>query len=147
MIRTGQRFAGYELEERLGDGEMGAIYKARDVRLQRPVALRIVAADLAADALTRARLNRELTALASVDHPNVAPVYEAGECDGRIFVATQWVNGISLSELIRTEGPLAPRRAVRIVNQVAAALAATHALGIMHRNVKPSSVLDRKSVV
>jgi serine/threonine protein kinase len=87
------------------------------------------------------RLNRESTALASVDHANVVPIYEAGEFDGRLFIASRWVNGTSLSALVQEQGPLEPRRAVRIVNQVASALHATHVLGIMHRNVKPSSVL------
>ena len=120
---------------------MGVIFKARDPRLQRDVALRIVGSQVAGDAVTRARLNRESTVLASVDHPNVVPIYDAGEWDGRLFIASRWVNGTSLSELVREQGPLDPRRAVRIVNQVASALEAAHALGIMHRNVKPSSVL------
>lgn len=141
MIRTGQTLAGYELQELVGTGQAGAIYRALDVSLQRPVALRILAADLAADPVTRARLNRESTALASVDHPNVAPIYETGESDGRIFIASRWVDGATLSSLVRAEGPLEPRRAARLVSQVASALQATHALGIMHRNVKPSTVL------
>ena len=141
MIRAGQRLAGYELEELVGTDQTGAIYRALDVRLQRLVALRIVAADLAADPVTRARLNRESTALASVDHPNVAPIYETGESDGRIFIASRWVDGANLSTLVRDEGPLELRRAVRLVSQVASALQATRALGIMHRNVKPSTVL------
>jgi serine/threonine protein kinase len=141
MIRTGQTFAGYELQELVGTGQTGAIYRALDVSLRRPVALRILAAELAADPVTRARLNRESTALASVDHPNVAPIYETGDSDGRIFIASRWVDGATLSTLVREEGPLEPKRAVRLVSQVASALQATRALGIMHRNVKPSTVL------
>ncbi|HEY2259347.1 MAG TPA: serine/threonine-protein kinase [Solirubrobacteraceae bacterium] len=141
MITIGQRFAGYELLEPVGDGETGAIYRARDIRLNRIVALRILAPDLARDPVTRARLNRESTALAAVDHANVLPIYEAGEHDGRIFIASRWVDGRTLSEMVREGGPLHPRRAVRIANQIAAALQATHALGIIHRNVKPSKVL------
>jgi serine/threonine protein kinase len=120
---------------------MGVVYRARDLRLGRKVALRIIGPDVAGDSVTRARLNRASTALASVDHPNVVPIYEAGEADGRLFVATRWVEGASLGTLVREHGPLEPRRAVRVVNQIASALQATHALGIMHRNVKPSSVL------
>jgi serine/threonine-protein kinase len=141
VITTGQRFAGYELLELVGHGSSGAIYKAQDIRLQRPVAMRIVAADIASDPLTRARLNRESTLLASVDHPNVPPIYEAGEYQGRLFIASRWVDGISLAEMVRQSGSLKPSRAVRIANQIAAALQAAHALGISHRNVKPSSVL------
>jgi serine/threonine-protein kinase len=105
------------------------------------VALRIVAGDVARDPTIRARLNRESTALAALDHPNVAPIFEAGEYEGRLFVATRWVDGISLGSLVRRDGPLPARRAVAIVNQVASALQASHAQGIIHRNVKPSAVL------
>ncbi|MFL5859260.1 MAG: serine/threonine-protein kinase [Solirubrobacteraceae bacterium] len=141
MTATGQRFAGYELEEFIGDGGNGAIYRARDLRLQRPVALRIVAPDIARDAAARERLNRASTAVALVDHPNVAPIYETGEVDSQIFIASRWIDGVSLKSLVREQGALDPRRAVRIVNQVASALQAAHGLGIIHRNVKPSSVL------
>jgi serine/threonine protein kinase len=141
VIATGQRFAGYELEEFVGDGGNGAIYRARDLRLQRPVALRIVAPDIARDAATRERLNRASMAVALVDHPNVAPIYETGEVDGQIFIASRWIDGVSLKSLVREQGALEPRRAVRIVNQIASALQAAHGLGITHRNVKPSSVL------
>jgi serine/threonine protein kinase len=137
----GGRFAGYELEERVGGGGTGVIFRARDPRLKRDVALRIIGPEFAADPVMRARLNRESTTLASVDHANVAPIYEAGESDGRLFIASRWVRGISLDVLVREQGPLEPRRAVRIVNQVASALQAAHALGITHRNVKPSTVL------
>jgi serine/threonine protein kinase len=141
VLRTGQRIGPYELEEQAGASRMGVLYRARDTRLRRPVALRIVASDLAADPVTRARLNRESTALAALDHPNVPPLYEAEEIDGRIVIASRWVDGTSLSELVQREGPLDPVRAVRIVNQAANALQAAHGLGIMHRNVKPSTIL------
>lgn len=140
-IGVGERFAGYELEQRVGDSGMGIIFKARDPRLVRDVALRIIEREVAGDAVTRAQLNRESTVLASVDHPNVVPIYDAGESDGRLFIACRWVHGTSLAALVREQGPLEPGRAVRIVNQVASALQAAHARGIMHRNVKPSSVL------
>jgi serine/threonine protein kinase len=140
-ITVGQRFAGYRLDELVNDGGIGVVYKAFDVRLQRAVALRIVAPELARDPVTRARLNRAATALAGVDHPNVVPIYEAGEYAGRLFIAVRWVDGSSLRRLVRTEGPLELGRAVRIVNQVASALQAIHAVGLVHRSVSPSSVL------
>lgn len=120
---------------------MGHIYRARDLRLGREVALRIIGPEIAGDAVTRARLNRESLAIAAVDHPNVVPIYDAGESDGRLYVVTRWVQGVDLGTLVREHGPLEPRRAVRIVNQVASALQAAHDVGIMHRSVKPSSVL------
>ncbi len=141
VIRTGERFAGYELQELAGEGDTGVVYKARDLRLQRWVALRIVATDVTRDPVTRARLNRESTALASIDHPNVIPIYEVGEAEGRIFIASRWADGVNLSDMVREDGRLHPRRSVRIANQIAAALQAAHALGIIHRNVKPSNVL------
>jgi serine/threonine protein kinase len=140
-ITVGQHFAGYRLDELVNESGIGDLYKAFDERLQRAVALRIVAPDLARDPVTRARLNRASTALAGVDHPNVIPIYEAGEYGGRLFIAVRWVDGSSLRQLVRTEGPLELQRAVRIVNQVASALQAIHDVGIVHRNVAPSSVL------
>jgi serine/threonine protein kinase len=138
---AGGRFAGFELKERVGEGGIGLVYRARDLRLGREVALRIIGAEIARDAVTRARLNRESLTLASVDHPNVVPIYDAGESDGRLYVVTRWVDGVDLGTLVHQHGPLVPRRAVRIVNQVASALQAAHDLGIMHRSVRPSSVL------
>jgi serine/threonine protein kinase len=140
-ITIGQRFAGYRLDELVNESGIGVVYKAFDVRLQRAVALRIVAPELARDPVTRARLNRAATALAGVDHPNVVPIYEAGEYAGRLFIALRWVDGRSLRTLVHSEGPLEPQRAVRIVSQVASALQAIHAVGVVHRNVSPSTVL------
>lgn len=125
----------------MGQSDIGVVYKARDLRLQRSVALRIVMRDVAHDPLARARLNRESTALAALDHPNVAPIYEAGEQDGMIYIASRWIDGIGLGTLVRREGPLSARRAVRILTQVASALQVAHGLGIIHRGVKPSSIL------
>ena len=139
--RKGSRFDGFELQELVDRGQVSVIYKARDLRLGREVALRIVGPELARDAVTRARLNRAASALAAVDHPNVVPIYGTGEAEGKLFIATRWIDGTDLSTLVRQEGPLEPRRAVRIANQVASALQAAHAVGIMHRNVKPSRVL------
>jgi len=120
---------------------MGAIYRAVDVPLQRPVALRLVPPELSGDAIVRARLNREATALAAIDHPNVPPIYEAGEHERRLYIASRWIDGVDLATLVREQGPLEPARAVRIVNQVASALFAAHRRGIMHRDVRPTSVL------
>ena len=142
---VGQTFAGYELEELVTEGPIGVVYKARDVRLQRTVALRIIARELTDDPVTRARLNREATAIARVDHPNVLPIHDVGEHDGRLFIASAWVDGRRLSTLVHDEGPLEPGRAVLLINQAARALQATHNHGIVHRNVRPSSILVNPS--
>jgi serine/threonine protein kinase len=138
---SARRFDGFELEELVGQARMSQIYRARDLRLGREVAVRIVEPDIAGDPVVRARLNRAATALASVHHPNVVPIYDTGEAEGRLYVVTRWVEGADLGALVREQGRLELRRAVRIVNQVASALQAAHAVGIMHRSVKPSSVL------
>ncbi len=151
MIRTARRqasepvvgghFAGYVLDELVGDSSVGAVYRAHEEGLGRTVALRIVGPGGRSDPATRERLNRESTVLASLDHPNVAPIYAASEAEGQLYIATRWIDGATIPELVAQEGPLDPRRVVRIVIQVAAAVEAAHEKGIMHRNVKPSSVL------
>jgi streptogramin lyase len=117
------------------------MFRGRDTRLGRTVALRIVDPELASDPIVRTRLNRESTVLAQLDHPNVIPLYEAAEIDGQLCLSTRWVDGRSLAHLIRSNGPLEVRRAVRIIGQVAAALQAAHDLDVIHRDVKPSNVL------
>jgi serine/threonine protein kinase len=141
VARIGDHFGGYELEQLAGHRNLGVIYRARDERLGRTVALRLIPPEIAGDPVTRARLNREARALAALDHPNVPPVFEAGEHENTIFIASRWIDGTNLRELVRAQGPLEPQRAVRIVNQVASALEAAHVLGLIHRNVKPSKVL------
>jgi serine/threonine protein kinase len=141
MPRTTERFAGYELERLVGRSESGTIYKARDTRLPRAVALRVISADIAHDPATRARLNREATVLAACEHPNVLPIYEAGEFEGQLYIVSRWVEASTISELVRREGPFEPRRAVAVISRVASALEAAHALGVIHRAVRPSSVL------
>ena len=141
MPGPGDRVGGYELLEFLDSGPTGAIYRARDARLGRLVALRIVAPELVDDPIVRARLNRETTALAQLNHPNVPPIYDAEETDDTIIIATRWVDGARLDALVAEQGPLEPRRAVRLVTQVAAALQMAHRLGLIHRAVTPAHVL------
>jgi serine/threonine-protein kinase len=133
--------AGYEIERPIGRGGMGRVYRAFDARLERPVALKLLTPRLAEDEAFRERLLRESRLAASLDHPNVVPVYDAGEANGTLFIAMRYVDGTDLRELIRTEGPLAPERAIAIATQVAGALDAAHARGLVHRDVKPSNVL------
>jgi YVTN family beta-propeller protein len=124
---------------------MGEVFLVRDVRLGRPVALKLLAASVAEDERFRERLLRESRLAASLDHPNVIPIYESGEEDGRLFIAMRYVPGGDLKALLRREGALDPARAVAIFEQIADALDAAHRHGLVHRDVKPSNVLlDRE---
>ena len=131
----------YEIRERIGRGGMGEVYLARDARLGRPVALKVLPERFAQDERFRERFLRESRLAASLDHPNVVPVYDAGEADGRLFIAMRYVDGADLKALLRAGGPLEPERTVAIAGQVAEALDAAHRRGLVHRDVKPSNVL------
>jgi DNA-binding beta-propeller fold protein YncE len=140
-LSTGSVFAGYTIEEVAGQGGMGRVYRATQVALNRPVALKLIVPELADDPDFRARFKRESLLAASIDHPNVIPVYEAGEAEGRLFISMRWVDGTDLRSLIVDEGRLEPARAVAIVRQIAEALDAAHRRGLVHRDVKPANVL------
>ena len=140
MRSKGPRSATYEIRERIGRGGMGEVYLARDTRLGRPVALKVLPERLAQDERFRERLLRESRLAASLDHPNVVPVYDAGEADGRLFIAMRYVDGADLKALLRDAGRWGPS-GVAIAAQVAEALDAAHRRGLVHRDVKPSNVL------
>jgi YVTN family beta-propeller protein len=141
VIAAGEIVAGYRIEALVGSGGTGEVYRARDSRLERPVALKLLAPRVASDDRFRERLLRESRLAASLDHPNVIPVYEAGESDGRLFIAMRYVDGIDLRALLRQHGALEASRTIDLARQVAAALDAAHERGLVHRDVKPSNVL------
>jgi YVTN family beta-propeller protein len=132
---------GYRLDEIVGRGGMGVVYRATDVLLERLVALKLIAPELAHDPSFRTRFLRELKFVASIDHPNVIPVHHAGEQNGVLFIAMHYVLGTDLRAMIQGDGALPPERAAGIVAQVAHALEAAHAHGLVHRDVKPANVL------
>ncbi len=140
-LESGGIVGGYRIESLLGRGGMAAVYLAEDGRLKRKVALKVLSPELAADEAFRRRFVDESERLASVDHPNIIPIYEAGQDDGHLFIAMRYVDSTDLKELIASEGHLSPERAVSIVTQVAGALDAAHAKGLVHRDVKPANVL------
>ena len=131
----------YDVRTRIGRGGMGEVYLARDTRLGRPVALKVLPERFALDERFRERLLRESRLAASLDHPNVVPVYDAGEADGRLFIAMRYVDGVDLKALLRDTAPLAPERVMNIADQLAEALDAAHQRGLVHRDVKPGNVL------
>jgi YVTN family beta-propeller protein len=139
-LTVGSELLGYRIEGLLGRGGMSVVYLAEDLRLRRRVALKLLAPALAEDAAFRKRFLAESELAASLDHPNVVPIYVAGEADGRLFIAMRYVEGSDLKQLLG-EGPLAPERTVHMCGQVAEALDFAHERGLVHRDVKPSNVL------
>jgi serine/threonine protein kinase len=139
--RVGETFGEYTIEAQLGRGGMGTVYLATHGRLGRRVALKLLAPDLAHDEAFRARFLRESRLAASLDHPNVIPIYDANEIDGVLFLAMRYVSGPSLQALVRERGPLTVGETSRIVDQVGGALDAAHRAGLVHRDVKPANVL------
>jgi serine/threonine-protein kinase len=135
------RLAHYHLEERIGAGGMAVVFRARDERLRRRVALKVLAPALAADEAFRHRFIRESRAAAAVDDPHIIPVFEAGEAEGVLFLAMRYVAGGDVRTLARREGPLSPERALAIISPVASALDAAHGAGLVHRDVKPANML------
>ena len=140
-IEIGSEFAGYRIEAVAGEGGMGRVYRATQMALKRQVALKLIVPELADDPAFRVRFERESELAASIEHPNVIPVYEADNAEGRLFIAMRWVEGTDLRSIILEEGRLEPRRAASIVGQVAAALDAAHRNGLVHRDVKPANVM------
>jgi YVTN family beta-propeller protein len=141
QLAVGSVLAGHRIEAELGRGGMGVVYRARHIALGRDRALKVIAPGLAADPSFRERFRRESRVAASIEHPNLIPVYDAGEDDGHLYIAMRLVDGQSLRDLVSENGPLDPREATRIVEQVASALDASHAAGLVHRDVKPGNVL------
>ena len=120
---------------------MGVVYRAEHIRLGRKVALKVVAPQIAREEKFRERFLRESRTAGTLDHPNVVPMYDAGEADGVLYIAMRFVDGVDLATMISRDGPLEPARAARIVARLPARLDAAHEAGLVHRDVKPSNVL------
>ena len=139
--RIGTELAGHRIEALLGRGGMSVVYLAEQTRLKRRVALKLLAPELAEDERFRERFLRESELAASIDHPNIIPIYDAAETDGLLYIAMRYVEGTDLKRLLREEGALQPGRALGLVGQVAEALDVAHERGLVHRDVKPANVL------
>ena len=131
----------YSLDRELGRGGMGIVYLAREVRLARPVAIKVLPRALAERAELRESFLRESQTVARLNHPNIVPVYAAGEKDGFVYIAMAYVEGVTLGERIRTRGPLLPGQAARVLREVAWALAYAHGARIVHRDISAENIL------
>jgi ABC-type transport system substrate-binding protein/DNA-binding beta-propeller fold protein YncE len=140
-LAVGTELAGYRIESLLGRGGMGVVYRAHDLALDRKVALKLLAPELAEDVRFRERFLRESRLAASLDHPAIIPIYEAGEVAGQLYIAMRVVEGTDLKRLLAEEGVLEVGRALGLIEQVADALDAAHERGLVHRDVKPSNIL------
>jgi serine/threonine-protein kinase len=140
-FRPGSGIAGYRLEKKIGSGGMAVVFLARDERLGRRVALKVLAPDLASDDSVRQRFIQESRAAAAVDDPHIIPVYDAGEVQGVLFIAMRYVAGGDVRHLVVRQGQVSPDQAAAIVTAVASALDSAHAEGLVHRDVKPANIL------
>nr|WSX53682.1 serine/threonine protein kinase [Streptomyces sp. NBC_00974] len=137
----GTEIAGYRIERLIGRGGMAVVYSAKDLRLDRTVALKLIAPERVRDDVFRRRFTHESRVAARIDHPHIVPIFEAGETDGVLYIAMRYVAGLDLRALLDQEGPLPVEKAVRIAAQVASALDAAHEHDLVHRDVKPGNIL------
>jgi tetratricopeptide (TPR) repeat protein len=140
-LSPGSLFADHEIRALVGRGGMGVVYRARHIPLDREVALKLIVPELSADIDFRERFKRESRVAASLDHPHAIPIYHASESEGLLYITMRFVDGTDLRELLLERGALSPEEVSVIASQIADALHAAHALGIVHRDVKPANIL------
>src|SRR5918993_2551503 len=131
----------YSLQRELGRGGMGIVYLARDVQLDRVVAIKVLPPPLAESTASRERFVREARTAAGLSHPHIVPIHRVGEAGGFVFFVMSYVEGETLGERLRRQGPLPPAEASRVLREVAWALAYAHGRGVVHRDVKPDNIL------
>lgn len=134
-------FGRYRLIEVIGEGGMGKVYKAHDTVIDRDVAVKVLSIELAAEPGFRERFRREAHTAAQLTEPHIVPIYDTGEVEGKLYLVMPIINGTDVGTLLKREGPMNPQRAVVVIEQLAAALDAAHAAGLVHRDVKPSNAL------
>jgi YVTN family beta-propeller protein len=141
VLSTGAVLGDFRIEDEIGRGGMGVVYRAAQISLGRPVALKVISEELSDREGFRERFERESRLAASLDHPNIIPVYAAGEQDGVLFIVMRFVDGTDLRGMLAAEGAFDPHRAAGVIAQVASALDAAHERGLVHRDVKPANIL------
>src|SRR5215472_315131 len=140
---VGQQLGHYQIVRELERGGMGVVYLARDTNLDRPVALKLLPTYLTGEQERLRRFEREARAASALNHPNILTIYEIAQMEGRRFIATEFIDGVTLREKIRSKG-LKAGEALNIAEQIASALAAAHDAGIVHRDIKPENVMLRR---
>jgi serine/threonine protein kinase len=145
MPRVGAEFASYRIQGVLGRGGMSVVFRADNLRLGNEIALKVLSAELSENDAFRERFVRESRLAASINHPNIIPIYDAGEEDGLLYIAMRYVAGSDLKSMIRQEGPISLRRAADIVSQVARGLSVAHERGLVHRDIKPANILTERA--
>src|ERR1700736_6648852 len=143
-LATGTKLGPYEIQSPLGAGGMGEVYRARDTRLERTVAVKVLPANLSSDPSLRQRLEREAKAVSKLSHPHICTLYDIGQQDGVDFLVMELVEGETLEQRL-AKGPLPPEQTVRYAAQIAEALAKAHKLGFTHRDLKPANIMLTKS--
>jgi serine/threonine-protein kinase len=141
LPEAGDELAGYKIEALAGRGGMGVVYRAEHLHLGRHVALKVLTVDLAGNRSFRQRFIREARTAARLDHPNIVPVFDAGEADGLLYIAMKYIDGTDLGAVLDAEERLSPQRTVDLLGDIADALDVAHAAGLVHRDVKPGNVL------
>jgi serine/threonine-protein kinase len=141
LPEIGEELAGYKVEAIAGRGGMGVVYRAKHLHLSRIVALKVLTADLAGNRSFRQRFVREAQTAARLDHPNIVPVFDAGEVEGLLYIAMKFIDGVDLGHVLDAEDRLTPQRTVDLLAEIADALDVSHGAGLVHRDVKPGNVL------
>ena len=143
-LSPGQKLAHYEIVELLGKGGMGEVYRAKDTKLGRGVAIKVLREDIASDPERLKRFEQEARSASALNHPNIITIHDIGEHEGTHYIAMEYVEGVTLREMLADES-LPADKLIRYSSQIADGLAKAHSVGIIHRDLKPENVMVRKA--